>query len=123
MRKDAPEIASAELGARRYETVCSALRVRRSALSPMPALDHLTSLFYSNLAELGTFEEVLTEAVPEPYRKLLAHHEHMTVSVEQHHRSPVDVEVLAAKRSVDYYSRKIILHRQSDRRVVLFGIP
>ena len=64
----------------------------------MPALDHLAGLFYSDLAELGTFEEVLAESTPEPYRTLLAHHEHMTVSVEQHHGSPVDVEVLAASR-------------------------
>jgi chorismate-pyruvate lyase len=89
----------------------------------MPALDHLTSLFYSSLAELGTFEEVLVESMPEPYRTLLAHHDHMTVSVERHHRCKVDVEVIAARRSGDYYSRKIILHRQSDGRVVLFGIP
>ena len=27
----------------------------------MPALDHLAGLFYSDLAELGTFEEVLAE--------------------------------------------------------------
>jgi chorismate-pyruvate lyase len=89
----------------------------------MPALDHLAGLFFADLAELGTFEEVLAETVPEPYRRLLAHHDHMTVSVEQHHGSRVDVEVLSAKRSGDYYSRKIILHRQSDGRVVLFGIP
>ena len=56
----------------------------------MPALDHLAGLFYVDLAELGSFEEVLAEAVPQPYRTLLAHHEHMTVSVEQHHGSPVD---------------------------------
>jgi chorismate-pyruvate lyase len=89
----------------------------------MPALDHLAGLFYSDLPELGTFEEVLAENTPEPYRSLLAHHEHMTVSVERHHGAKVDVEVLAAKRSGDYYFRKIILHRQSDQRVVLFGIP
>jgi chorismate-pyruvate lyase len=89
----------------------------------MPALDHLAGLFYSDLAELGSFEEVLAESMPEPYRTLLAHHEHMTVSVERRHGAKVDVEVLAAKRSDDYYFRKIILHRQSDQRVVLFGIP
>src|SRR5262245_51422109 len=89
----------------------------------MPALDHLVGLFFADLAELGTFEELLAETVPEPYRRLLAHHDHMTVSVEQHHGCKVDVEVLSAKRSGDYYSRKIILHRQSDGRVVLFGIP
>ncbi len=89
----------------------------------MPALDHLASLFYADLAELGAFEEVLAEAVPEPYRKLLAHHEHMTVAVEQHHGCKVDVEVLATRDDGDYYSRKIVLHRQTDRAPVLFGIP
>jgi hypothetical protein len=89
----------------------------------MPALDYLASLFYSDLAELGTFEEVLAEAMPDPYRTLLAHHEHMTVAVERYHGCPVDVQVLASRRDGDYYFRKIILHRQSDRRVVLFGIP
>jgi chorismate-pyruvate lyase len=89
----------------------------------MPALDYLASLFYADLAELGTFEEVLAEATPEPYRTLLAHHDHMTVSTERFHGSPVEVEVLVSKREGDYYSRKIILHRQSDGRVVLFGIP
>ena len=89
----------------------------------MPALDHLVSLFYDNLAPLGTFREVLVEEMPEPYRRLLAHHEHMTVSVERHHNCKVDVEVLAAKQIGDYYARKILLHRQTDQRVVLFGIP
>jgi chorismate-pyruvate lyase len=89
----------------------------------MPALDYLASLFYGNLAELGSFEELLAEAMPEPYRGLLAHHEHMTVAVERHHSSPTDVTVLATGHEGDYYSRKIILQRQSDRRVVLFGIP
>src|SRR5258706_4691865 len=89
----------------------------------MPALDHLAGLFFADLPELGSCEEVLAEAMPQPYRRLLAHHEHMTVSTEQHHGCKVDVGVLSAKRSGDYYSRKIVLPRQSDRRVVLFGIP
>jgi chorismate-pyruvate lyase len=89
----------------------------------MPALDHLAGLFYKNLAELGQFEEVLAQSLPSPYRQLLAHHDHMTVSVERHHACPVDVEVLADQLDNDYYSRKILLHRQSDRHPVLFGIP
>ncbi len=89
----------------------------------MPALDHLAGLFFADLAQLGTFEEVLVENTPEPYRSLLAHHEHMTVAVELHHGSPVDVEVLTASRDGDFYSRKIVLHRQSDGQVVLFGVP
>lgn len=89
----------------------------------MPALDHLAGLFYPDMAELGLFEEVLAEGMPPEYRELLAHHDHMTVSLEQHHGCRVDVEVLDTQRTGDYYSRKIILHRQSDGRVVLFGIP
>lgn len=89
----------------------------------MPALDHLAGLFYADLAQLGTFEEVLVENVPEPYRQLLAHHEHMTVWVERYHGSPVDVEVLATLSDGEFYSRQIVLHRRSDGAVVLFGIP
>ena len=89
----------------------------------MPALDHLAGLFYSDMAELGLFEEVLAEAMPQPYRGLLAHHDHMTVALEQHYGCRVEVEVLTTQRTGDYYSRKIVLHRQSDQRVVLFGIP
>lgn len=89
----------------------------------MPALDYLAGLFYSDLSELGTFEEVLAESISEPYRTLLAHHEHMTVAVERYHGCAVDVEVVKSIREGDYYSRKIVLHRQSDGRAVLFGIP
>ncbi|HZN36709.1 MAG TPA: hypothetical protein VFB80_22925 [Pirellulaceae bacterium] len=89
----------------------------------MPALDHLAGLFYSDMAELGAFEEVLAEQLPQPYRTLLAHHEHMTVAVEKYHSEKVEVEVIAARRTGDYYCRKIVLHLQSDAKTVLFGIP
>ena len=80
----------------------------------MPALDHLAGLFYSDLAELGTFEEVLAEAVPEPYRTAAGPsraHDRLGRAAS---RLQVDVEVLATQQSGDYYSRKIVLHRQSD---------
>src|SRR5262245_5806053 len=99
------------------------LRGSAPATLAMPALDHLAGLFYPEIAALGQFEEVLAEAVPQPYRQLLAHHDHMTVSLEQHHGCKVEVEVLASQRTGDYYARKIVLHRQSDNRTVLFGIP
>lgn len=89
----------------------------------MPALDHLVSLFYSGSKELGAFEEVLVESMPAPYRELLAHHEHMTVAVERHHGCKVDVEVLGTRTDGDFYSRKIVLHLQSNRKTVLYGVP
>ena len=50
--------------------------------------------------------------VPEPYRGLLVHEHHMTVTVEEYHGGPVDVAVLARRSDGDKYSRKILLvHR------------
>jgi chorismate-pyruvate lyase len=46
----------------------------------------------------------------------------MTVTVERYHESKVDVKVLDRLRTDTHYARKIILTRQSDGRVVQFGI-
>jgi hypothetical protein len=46
----------------------------------------------------------------------------MTVTVEAHHGSLVDVKVLEKKRDGDSYARKILLALQSDGRVVQFGL-
>jgi chorismate-pyruvate lyase len=82
----------------------------------------LTGLFYEQPAELGQFEEVLLSRIPGPYRELLAHTDHMTVTVEQFHESPVDVHVLDTLITPTHYARKITLTRQRDGRVVQFGI-
>jgi chorismate-pyruvate lyase len=60
--------------------------------------------------------------MPLAYQTLLAHQNHMTVTVEHFHHSPVDVRVLATRLADDHYSRKILLSRQSDGKVVQFGI-
>ena len=67
-------------------------------------------------------ELVADEQVPEPYHGLLVHEHHMTVTVERHHGSPVDVRVLQEYRGQRTYARKILLELQSDRRRVLFGL-
>ena len=46
----------------------------------------------------------------------------MTVTVEAHHQSEVDVQVLSVKREQRTYCRKILLSRQSDQKIVQFGI-
>ena len=86
-----------------------------------PVLDALVDLFYESMSELGDFEEIRGEA-PTPYDELLAHHKHMTVTVERFHGSPVDVKVLDVHQSRTHYSRKILLTRQSDGAVVQFGL-
>ena len=60
--------------------------------------------------------------MPTPYRDLLVHPHHMTVTVEAHHGEAVDVKVLEQMRGVDTYARKILLVTQKTKRVVQFGL-
>lgn len=85
-------------------------------------LDELIDLFYKVPAALGAFTEVGADDLPAPSRHLLAHDHHMTVTVEDFHGCDVDVEVLESRFDDGHYSRKILLTRQSDGQVVMFGI-
>jgi len=85
-------------------------------------LENLLKLFFDNSSQLGTFTETSANDVPQPSRGLLVHDHHMTVTLEKHHDSPVDVKVLATRTDGGRYSRKILLRRQSDDRVVQYGI-
>lgn len=87
-----------------------------------PDLDALIALFYDDPDELGRFAPVSSLEMPVDYRGLLAHEEHMTVTVEAFHHSKVDVRVLSRRTAGPHYSRKILLSRQTDGRVVQFGI-
>lgn len=87
-----------------------------------PDLQVLVDLFYSEPRELGEFEEVERSQVTEPAKELLAHHEHMTVTVERFHGCLVDVEVLRSQLTELHYSREIRLRRQSDGRIVMYGL-
>lgn len=87
-----------------------------------PDLQSLVDLFYDESTELGEFTEVPASEVPEPYKELLAHNAHMTVTVERFFGSLVDVHVVATKQTPTHYSRKILLSKQSDRQVVQFGL-
>ena len=82
----------------------------------------ITAPFYPRLAELGEFEEVAPAEMPEDYQTLLAHDDHMTVTVEAFHGSLVDVRVLAEHREGEIYTRASLLMRQSDGQVVQLGI-
>ncbi|MEK6233771.1 MAG: hypothetical protein N2C14_03580 [Planctomycetales bacterium] len=85
-------------------------------------LSELISLFYDSPEDLGELEQTPREDVPEPYRRLLAHEHHMTVTVEDFHQSLVDVQVVGKNVSDSHYARKILLTRQADGAVVQFGI-
>ncbi len=71
---------------------------------------------------LREFDVIQADQMPQPYRQLLVHEHHMTVTVEEYHGSKVDVKVLDRKRDGDCYARKILLAKQSDGRIVQFGL-
>lgn len=87
-----------------------------------PELQALVDLFYTQPSELGTFEEVDPTGLPQPYRTLLNHDEHMTVTVEAHHGCSVDVQVEQTHFTATHYARKILLTRKTDGKVAQFGI-
>jgi chorismate-pyruvate lyase len=87
-----------------------------------PDLDSLVTSFYARPEELGEFTVVEPDQIPLPYRDLLCHDHHMTVTIEAFHRVPVEVEVLSVTDRQTRYARRILLRRQSDQAVVQFGI-
>ena len=62
------------------------------------------------------------DEMPEPYRQLLVHTHHMTVTVEGFYGQPVDVRVLDSMRTYRTYCRRILLSLKETGEVVQFGI-
>jgi len=87
--------------------------------SPRP--DTLVDLF-PDPAGRPRMELVAAAEVPPPYRDLLVHTHHMTVTVEAFHGEPVDVRVLETQRSDEWYARRILLTKRTSGEVVQFGI-
>ena len=66
--------------------------------------------------------EVEPEDIPQPYRRLLDHNGHMTVTLEEHHESPVAVEPYLVHRQGDIYGRLLDLRAKKTDLVVMTGI-
>jgi chorismate-pyruvate lyase len=93
-----------------------------SSVNEPADIAELASLFFPRLEALGRFEPVTEDDLAPAYQSLLAHDDHMTVTIEAIHNSLVNVHVLDVWQEGDLYARKILLSRQKDDRVVLFGI-
>ncbi|HVS65190.1 MAG TPA: hypothetical protein VMT85_16990 [Thermoanaerobaculia bacterium] len=89
-----------------------------AAQLPLTAAD-LYGLFGQEPPELRPIDP---GGVPEPYVHLLAHENHMTVTVERHHGGPVELAILEERREEPLYARKIVLLDSRTRRPVQFGI-
>lgn len=90
-------------------------------LTTAPTLDHLYGLFPDSTDRPEAIE-VLAGDLPHPYYQLLVHTHHMTVTVEEFYRSPIDVRVLECRRNGNEYARKSLLAAHSSGRVVQFGL-
>lgn len=84
----------------------------------LPALLEL----FPDEALLARHETVGADEVPEPYRTLLVHHQHMTVTMERFHEERVALRILRRVREGDSYARMILLVLENSRRIVQFGI-
>jgi chorismate-pyruvate lyase len=87
-----------------------------------PNASRLAELFYPGLSALGQFEPVTVTDLPPDFRALLAHHDHMTVALEAWHNSLVEIEALHEWSDDASYARASLLRRQTDGRIVQFGI-
>lgn len=91
-------------------------------MNAQDALKSLTDLFSGEEPLVSAAEHIPRSGTPEPYRSLLVHNHHMTVTMEKHHECSVDVRVLEERLEDDLYCRKITLVKQGTDRVVQFGI-
>lgn len=86
-----------------------------------PDLQALLSLFPS-AGDIADACSVPADDVPEPYRRLLVHPHHMTITMEAHHGDEVWTQILSVHRDGDYYARRILLRLKRSNRVALYGI-
>ena len=91
-------------------------------MNPLDELSRLTGTFAEQQPLFANAEHVPAAMTPEPYRQMLVHDHHMTVTMERYHESTVDVRVLEQVLDGDVYSRKILLLKSGTEQVVQFGI-
>lgn len=65
---------------------------------------------------------VQPDQIPFPQDQLLVHHQHMTVVLQKHYGTPVDVRVMEEHLDGDIYTRKILLTPGGSEKVVEWGI-
>lgn len=93
-----------------------------SPVNPTDELQRLTSLLPGNEDLIREVEHVSSSLTPEPYKELLCHEHHMTVTMEKFHGCSVNVSVLKEVAHDDIYARQIILSRTDTGVPVQFGI-
>jgi len=82
----------------------------------------LAATFFETPDALGRFDPVGSADLTQPYRQLLAHNAHMTVTLEAYHGCPARLEVLDVTQDATSYARRMVLRRACDGQLVMAGI-
>ncbi|WP_437221687.1 hypothetical protein SH661x_002430 [Planctomicrobium sp. SH661] len=91
-------------------------------MNPQDELTKLVTMFSNPGELLERAEHIPASTTPEPYRQLLVHDHHMTVTMEEFHQTPVNVQVVQTAQEGEIYCRKIVLTRADNGRPVQFGL-
>lgn len=91
-------------------------------MNPQDELNSLIGLFPDGEPLILQADHIPRDLTPEPYKTLLVHGHHMTVTMEKFHNCHVDVRVLAQELDGNLYCRKITLVKSGTDQVVQFGI-
>ena len=70
---------------------------------------------------LPRIEAIPADAVPEPFRALLVHHNNLTPMLEDVHKHPIHLEILNRERRGGFYFREVVLRLNHDEKPVGFG--
>ncbi len=95
---------------------------QRISQSKRSELEALVEIFADGIDAFGKFLAVGESDLPPTFAGLLAHHDHMTVTLEAYYESLVRVEVVVERPGTEWYARQSLLARHSDGAVVQFGI-
>lgn len=91
-------------------------------MNALVELHSLTAQFPDDPPLIARAEHIPSSQTPEPYKRMLVHDHHMTVTMEEYHRTKVDVRVLDRHLEGDVYARKIVLLKAGTEVPVQFGI-
>jgi chorismate-pyruvate lyase len=95
------------------------------AARPAPqgsAITHPLDEFYAQMGQaLPPLQQVDAETVPQPYKKLLVHHDDMTPTLKKFYRQDIHLRVLGRRRRGDLYFREVALLLDSNDQPVEFG--
>ena len=91
-------------------------------MNPIGEFNALTSLFPEEQPLVSNVDYIPASTTPEPYKTMLVHEHHMTVTMENYHGCAVDVKIIDRQLEAEQYSRKILLSKTGTDDVVQFGI-